>query len=125
MDASAHAQIFYRGSDGAAWRVGQRADYDSFETSVSLGGQILDHPTALLAQDGRLYVFVRGAGGPKSLWVAPQQQENQPAYGTFQDLGGSIGTAQAVIANSENLLYVFAQGAGTAKSLWLMRQVWA
>ncbi|MEV0487895.1 hypothetical protein AB0I69_45775 [Streptomyces sp. NPDC050508] len=33
VDASAHAQIFYCGSDGAAWRVGQSDNYDSFETS--------------------------------------------------------------------------------------------
>ncbi|AEH07887.1 MULTISPECIES: hypothetical protein [Protofrankia] len=126
LDASAHVQIFYRGSDGAAWRVGQRSDYDSFETSVSLRGQILGEPTAFLGQDGRVHAFVKGAN-EKALWVAVQQTENQPTYFDFQNLGGVIGDVhpQAVIANSENLLYVFVQGSGTPKSLWLLRQVWA
>ncbi|MFJ8143346.1 hypothetical protein [Streptomyces sp. NPDC096013] len=125
VDASAHVQIYYRGSNGAAWRVGQSADYDSFETSVSLQGQIIDQPAAFLAQDGRLNAFVKGTN--KSLWVALQQVENQPAYDGFKDLGGVIGEVhpKAVITNSENLLYVFVQGSGTGKTLWLLRQVWA
>jgi len=125
VDASAHAQIFYRGSDGAAWRVGQTSDYDSFETSVSVGGQIIGWPTALCGQDGRLNVFVKGTD--TALWVAVQQSENQTAYGTFQSLGGNIGDVhpQAVIADSENLLHVFVQGAGAPKALWLTRQTWA
>ncbi len=125
VDASAHAQIFYRGSDGATWRVGQTADYESFETSVSIGGQILGWPTAFPGQDGRLNVFVKGTDA--ALWVAPQQAENQPAYGTFQSLGGTIGDVhpQAVIGDSENLLHVFVQGSGAPKALWVARQIWA
>ncbi len=125
VDASAHAQIFYRGSDGAVWRVGQSADYDSFESSVSVGGQILGWPTGYLGQDGRLNVFVKGTDN--ALWVAVQQAENQVGYGIFQSLGGTIGEIhpQGVIGDSENLLHVFVQGAGAPKALWLARQSWA
>lgn len=125
LDASARVQIFYRGSDGATWRVGQAADYDTFETSVSIGGQIIDRPATFLGQDGRVNTFVKGTNA--SLWVAVQQVESGPAYGGFQDLGGIIGGVhpQAVIANSENLLYVFVQGSGTEQALWLVRQNWS
>jgi hypothetical protein len=125
LDASARVQIFYRGSDGATWRVGQAADYDTFETSVSIGGQIIDRPAAFIGQDGRVNTFVKGTNA--SPWIAVQQAENGPGYVAFQDLGGTIGDVhpQAVIASSENLLYVFVQGSGTQRALWLIRQAWA
>jgi hypothetical protein len=125
LDASGHAQVLYRGSDGATWRAGQTADFDILETPVKVGGQILGWPTALCGQDGRLNVFVKGTDA--ALWVAPQQTENQPSYGGFESLGGIIGAVdpQAVIANSENLLYVFVQGSGDQKALWMARQTWA
>ena len=41
VDASAHAQIFYRGSDGATWRVGQTADYEASRRRCRLAARSL------------------------------------------------------------------------------------
>lgn len=125
LDAAARVQILYRGSDAAAWRVGQNDAYASFNTSVSLGGAIIDRPTAALGLDGRVNVFVKGTDN--ALWVAVQVAENDNSYTDFQSLGGVIGPANVspAIANQEALLYVFTQGSGTAQSLWLQRQTWA
>ncbi|GAA2951489.1 hypothetical protein [Streptomyces enissocaesilis] len=125
VDAAARAQIFYRGSDGAAWRVGQTPNYDSFETSVSLGGGIIDRPTAALGQDGRLNVLAKGTD--KALWVAVQKTENETPYSAWESLGGEIGDAHVspVIANHEGLLFAFTQGSGTTRHLFLQRQTWA
>ncbi|UNO39362.1 hypothetical protein [Streptomyces sp. MST-110588] len=124
-DAAGRVQIFYRGSDGSAWRVGQQDDYDRFHTSVSLRGQIINRPTAALGLDGRVNVIVKGSD--KALWVAVQNQENDSAYGHFQSLAGVIGDADVspVIANRDGLLYVFTQGSGAPRNLWLQRQTWA
>ncbi|WP_034262529.1 hypothetical protein [Actinospica robiniae] len=124
LDAAARVQILYRGSDAAAWRVGQAGDYNSFNAPASLGGAIIDRPTAALGLDGRVNVFVKGTDN--ALWVAVQNAENEAAYADFQSLGGVIGSANVspAIANQEALLYVFTQGSGTAQNLWLQRQTW-
>ncbi|WP_435972321.1 hypothetical protein [Streptomyces sp. Qhu_M48] len=125
LDAAARVQVLYRGSDGAAWRVGQHDDHEGFHTSVSLNGQIIDRPTAALGLDGRINVFVKGTD--KALWVSVQAAENDNAYQDFQSLGGVIGDAHVspAIANHEALLYVFTQGSGTARELWTHRQTWS
>ncbi|MFV8127042.1 hypothetical protein [Streptomyces syringium] len=125
VDAASRVQIFYRGSDGSAWRVGQSDDYDAWQTSASLKGQIIERPTACLGQDGRVNVLVKGTD--KKLWVTVQTAENAAAYEAFQTLEGVIGDVHVspVIMNRVGLLYVFTQGSGTARNLWLQRQNWA
>ncbi|MEU0037692.1 hypothetical protein [Streptomyces sp. NPDC006333] len=124
LDAAARVQILYRGSNGSAWRVSQNDDYETFQTSASLGGQIINRPTAALGLDGRVNVFAKGTD--KALWVAVQAAENDTTYQDFQSLDGVIGDVDVspAIANQEALLYVFTQGSGTARNLWLQRETW-
>ncbi|MGY1548244.1 hypothetical protein [Streptomyces sp. MN6] len=121
-DAAGRVQIFYRSSNGAAWRVGQNSDYQSFATSATLNGGIKHRPTAALAQDGRLNVFV--VGTDNALWVAVQTAENADSYTNFQSLGGSVGVASP-IADHMNLLHAFFRGNGSAQHLWDTAQSWA
>ncbi len=124
-DAASRAHIFYRGSDGSAWRVGQSDDYDNWQRSASLKGQITDRPTACLGQDGRITVLAKGAD--RTLLVTVQTSANGAAYEEFRSLDGEIGDVHVspVIMNRVGLLYVFTQGSGPERNLWLQRQNWA
>ncbi|MGW7081506.1 hypothetical protein [Streptomyces sp. NPDC054866] len=117
-DADQRVRVFWRaGTTG--YHAAQQAGYASWNTPQPLSGKIMETPTAIIAMDGRLEVFV--VADDRSLYVTEQQKPNQDTFTQVDRLGGNLPGLPIPARYHDNRIVV--PHRGSDNSLWAFQQV--
>ncbi|GGR14922.1 hypothetical protein WEB32_20725 [Streptomyces netropsis] len=117
-DADQRIRVFWR-SGTTGYHCAQSPGYHGWERPQALPGSTDTTPKAVLAQDGRLEVFLLKDG---QLSVTKQEEVNGAAFSPAQSFGRVYGTFPAVPARTHDNRVVVAARNGSA---FVHPQVWA
>ncbi|MFJ3775505.1 hypothetical protein ACIPX0_27810 [Streptomyces sp. NPDC090075] len=121
-DADKRIRVFWRGTNAATAFIGHQANYVGWNPVGNAGGQLAAEcvPQPILAIDGRVETFVRGADN--AAWGTEQRAVNDDTFTTYASLRGVI-TGNAIPAlHQDGRTAVFVRGSDTA--IWYASQTW-
>lgn len=109
--------LFARATDGSV-KVNRRTSAGAWAGWISLGGVATSEPVAVVNNDGRVQVFVRGTDNTVS--TRRQTAAGSSTWEAWLGLGGSLRSAPAAAVNTNGRVQVFVRWADGA--LWTRAQ---
>ncbi len=116
--------VFYRGFDGGLYHVHSIGDPTPWK-SESLGGTMLDSPTAVVALDGSLRVYLRGQSS--RLFEAAQTKKDAPwQWNTISDqTGGQLIAGSPSASVDGSVVRVQARTSGDGLGTFTLVKEWS
>ncbi|GGO48650.1 hypothetical protein [Streptomyces lasiicapitis] len=116
-DADQRIRVFWRAGNTGFHAVHQPG-YTGFKTPQALTGKIMETPTAILAMDGRLEVFV--VADDRALYATEQQKANEDAFTQVDRIGGNLPGLPIPAKHHDNRILVAHRGSDNA--FWAFQQ---
>ncbi|MEU6993079.1 hypothetical protein ABZ953_20770 [Streptomyces sp. NPDC046465] len=116
-DADQRIRVFWRQGTTGHHAV-HAPGYSGWKAPQPLSGKIVETPTAILAMDGRLEVFV--VASDRSLYVTEQQKPNEDTFTQVDRIGGNLPGLPIPAKFHDNRILVAHRGSDNA--LWAFQQ---